>query len=176
MIEIRRIGEDRREDINIKNEPFSVFGRMIPAYDGEKWSYTTEKFDEAQTFEMTFPNENYDYDDMKGECFFAGAYDGEKCVGIAIYRREWFKYLYLDDLKINRECRGLGVGKMLIDAGARIAAENGYRGVYTIGQDNNLAACSFYIKCGFAIGGLNTRVYTGTRQEGKSDIYFYKDN
>ena len=38
---------------------------------------------------------------------------------------------------------------------------------------NNLNACLFYIGCGFEIGGLNTRVYEGTKQEGKSDIYFY---
>lgn len=40
---------------------------------------------------------------------------------------------------------------------------------------NNLAACLFYIKCGFAIGGLDTNVYKGTKQEGKADIYFYLD-
>ena len=32
-----------------------------------------------------------------------------------------------------------------------------------------------YLKCGFAIGGLDTRVYTGTSQEGKRDIIFYLD-
>lgn len=41
--------------------------------------------------------------------------------------------------------------------------------------DNNLGACLFYIKRGFVIGGLNTNVYKGTKQEGKADIYFYCD-
>ena len=56
-----------------------------------------------------------------------------------------------------------------------IALENGYHGIYTIGQDNNLSADLFYLKNGFEIGGFNTQVYKGTKQEGKSDIYFYLD-
>ena len=40
---------------------------------------------------------------------------------------------------------------------------------------NNLAACLFYIKTGFHIGGLDTNVYKGTKQEGKADIIFYCD-
>ena len=42
-----------------------------------------------------------------------------------------------------------------------------------MGQDNNLAACQFYIKSGFRIGGVDTEVYNGTSQEGKADIIFY---
>lgn len=44
-----------------------------------------------------------------------------------------------------------------------------------VGQDNNLAACLCYIHNGFRIGGVDTDVYIGTGQEGKLDIYFYKD-
>jgi hypothetical protein len=47
--------------------------------------------------------------------------------------------------------------------------------IYTIGQDNNLSACLFYIKSGFVIGGFNTHVYGGTNQANKSNIYFYLD-
>ena len=39
-------------------------------------------------------------------------------------------------------------------------------------DDNNLSACLFYIKTGFKIGGLDTNVYKGTKQEGKADIFF----
>lgn len=46
------------------------------------------------------------------------------------------------------------------------AKQSGFRGVWTIGQDNNLAACLFYINNGFRIGGLDTEVYNGTKLEG----------
>lgn len=47
--------------------------------------------------------------------------------------------------------------------------------VYTIGQDNNLAACLFYLEHGFEIGGFDNRCYRGTSQENKTNIYFYRD-
>ena len=63
----------------------------------------------------------------------------------------------------------------LIEKAKEVAKENGYQGIHTVGQDNNLAACKFYIKSGFVIGGLDTKVYQGTKQEGKKDILFYLD-
>lgn len=62
-----------------------------------------------------------------------------------------------------------------MEKAGELALAAGYRGVYTIAQDNNLAACLFYLKAGFAIGGLDTQVYQGTKQEGKADIVFYWD-
>lgn len=175
-IAVRRIDRSREADIRIPNEPFSLYGRMVPRYDGERWSYDTVRFPEEQIGEMVFPDEGYDYDAMAETCIFVGAYKGEQCVGLAIYQHNWNKYLYLYDLKVNAAYRGQRIGERLIDAGRELARENGYRGVYTVGQDNNLGACSFYIRCGFEIGGLDTRVYQGTNQEGKRDILFYLES
>ena len=83
--------------------------------------------------------------------------------------------MYLYDLKVDPGCRGQGVGRLLIDKCREVAAEQGYKGLYTQGQDNNLGACRFYLKMGFEIGGLDTRVYGGTSQEHKKDILFYCD-
>ena len=173
MIEIRMIGESNKECIRLPNEPFSLFGRMIPRCVGRNWEYTVEKT--GSVSEMCFPDENYDYEEMSKSCVFLGAFDGEKCVGLAILQRGFLRYMYLYDLKVNRAYRGSGVGTELIEAAKRTAAERGYRGVYTIGQDNNLAACLFYLKNGFRIGGYDTEVYNGTAQEGKADIFFYYD-
>ncbi len=176
MIEIKRITEANKNDINITNEPFSLWGKMIPTYDGNRWAYSIEKFEENKISEMVFPDENYDFDTRKKECFFVGAYnEGGKCVGLAIYKHDWLKYLYLEDLKVCKAYRGRSIGKLLLDEGKKISADNGYRGIYTIGQDNNLSACLFYIKSGFTIGGLNTHEYKGTNQADKSNIYFYLD-
>lgn len=172
-MEIRRI--ENQEDIVLKNEPFALWGRMIPQYVDDKWSYAIEKRNPNEVSEMCFPDENYDYDRMCENSFFVGAYEDEKCVGLAIFQKGFFQYLYLYDLKVNTEYRRTGVATKLIEMGKQIAMEQGYRGIYTQGQDNNLSACLFYIRSGFRIGGLDTEVYTGTPQEGKRDILFYLD-
>lgn len=174
MITIKRINEANKADINIKNEPFALFGKMIPLYDGREWSFRTEEFPEAERTEMIFPDENYDFAAMK-DYFFIGAYDGDECIGLGIYKKEWFKYLYLEDLKVNRRYRKHGVGKLITEEGMKLSHELGLRGVYVVAQDNNLAACKFYISDGYRIGGFNSEVYKGTSQENKKDIYFYKD-
>ena len=173
MISVRTIDSEHRQDINIPNQPFALFGRMIPGYADGKWRYETERFERVS--EMCFPDEHYDYDAMSEDCTFIGAYDGDQCVGLAIMREGFYKYMYLYDLKVNADYRGKGVAPMLLDRAGEIALEKGYRGIYTQGQDNNLAACLFYIKYGFRIGGLDTDVYKGTSQEGKADIIFYLD-
>lgn len=173
MITVRIIDNSRKNDINIKNQPFKLFGRMLPSYINEKWSYEAERLPEEEITEMCFPDENYDYDKMSANHIFIGAYDSDKCIGLAILRHEWHKFLYLYDLKVNTDYRGKHIGVMLIERSKEIALEHSYRGLYTQGQDNNLAACLFYINNGFVIGGLDTKVYTGTSQEGKKDILFY---
>ena len=172
-ITIRLIDEKNSRDINLPNEPFMIFGRMIPTYANEKWDYTTEEFSEK--VQMCFPDENYRYEEMAENSVFLGAYDKGKCIGLAILQNAFFKYMYLYDLKVNQAYRRSGVALSLIKKAGEIALNKGYRGIYTQGQDNNLGACLFYLRSGFVIGGLDTKVYQGTLQEDKKDIYFYLD-
>ncbi len=175
MITIKIIAENNKNDVNIPNEPFSVFGKMIPCYNGEIWSYSVQHFDKSDVFDMCFPNENYDFDAMSDDHIFIGAYDCDACIGLAILKRDFFKYMYLYDLKVSSAYRRRGIGKMLIEKAKEIALSNGYNGIYLHAQDNNLASCLFYVSCGFYIGGFDNNLYKGTTQEGKSDIIFYLD-
>lgn len=175
MITVKIIDSEHKTDINIKNEPFKLFGLMLPSYNNGKWDYTVINLPPENHTEMCFPDENYDYDKMIKDHVFIGAYDGDNCIGLAIMRQDFYKYMYLYDLKVNSAYRGRGVGALLIVECKRLALDEGYIGVYTQGQDNNLATCKFYLKCGFEIGGLNTHVYNGTPQENKKDIFFYMD-
>ena len=173
MIEVKPITEENAQDLRLKNEAFEMPGRIIPELQNGIWTYRTELFDQPQS--MVFPDENYELADVNGKGIAFGAYEDGKCIGIAIYEDYWLKYMYLSDLKVKSCARGKGVGKLLIQAGLYAALERGYKGLYTIGQDNNLHACLFYLKAGFSIGGFDNRVYGGTSQEGKADLIFYLD-
>ena len=175
MLDIRVIDAAHQQDINIPNEPFPLCGRMIPSYTDGQWGHSVVRYPEDSVSEMRFPDEHYDYAAMQGSSVFLGAYYGEKCVGLAILQDAWMKYMYLYDLKVSRDYRRRGAGAALMAKARDIALARGYRGLYTQAQDNNLTACLFYLSQGFFIGGLDTQVYKGTRQEGKSDIIFYLD-
>ena len=173
MIEVRRITKENPQDLNLKNEPFAMPGKFIPELKDGIWSYRTELFETSQI--MTFPDENYDFEEVDQKGILFGAYEDGKCIGIAIYEDYWLKYMYLYDLKVSAAARGKGAGKALVQAGMEAAKERGYKGLYTIAQDNNLNACRFYLSAGFAIGGFDNRVYGGTSQAGKADVIFYQD-
>ena len=173
MIEIRKLTKENARDLNLPNEPFEMPGKFIPRLEDGVWSYRTELFATPQT--MTFPVEDYDFSEREEKGVVFGAYEDGQCIGLAIYEDYWLKYMYLYDLKVNAAARGKGVGKALIRAGLEAAKERGYKGLYTVAQDNNLNACMFYLKAGFAIGGFDNRVYGGTSQAHKADILFYLD-
>lgn len=174
-MEIRLLDAAHSADVRLPNEPFSLFGRMHPTYISDQWGYTVERFPADQITEMRFPDENYDFDTLTQNGFVLGAYEGNRCVGLAILQEGFFKYMYLHDLKVNRAFRRQNVAAQLLDAARPLCRARGYRGIYTQAQDNNLGACLFYLRRGFVIGGLDTQVYRGTPQAHKRDILFYWD-
>lgn len=175
-ITIHIIDKEHSADINIPNQPFSLFGRLLPSYIDGEWNYQALHFEDAEVRQMCFPDENYNFDELSKNSVIFGAYNEKECIGIAILQHSWNKYMYLYDLKVNQRYRGKHIGSHLIEEAKKVSMKHGYHGLYTKGQDNNLGACLFYLKSGFTIGGIDTHVYKGTRQEGKSDIIFYTNS
>lgn len=172
MIDVRRITAENAGDLKLKNDPFVMPGRMIPRLEEGKWSYRIERFDHPE--DMTFPEENYDLEALDQEGAIAlGAYIDGVCVGLAVLKPGFLKYMYVYDLKVSADYRRKGIGQALIQEALQQARQLGYIGLYLQAQDNNVNACLFYLRTGFVIGGFDNRVYTGTSQEGKADILFY---
>ncbi len=171
MPEIRKLRPTDRADARLPNDPFTLWARVVPALEQGVWSYTLERF--AQPLEDRFPDEPYD--PAEAGATFLGAYEDGACVGLAVLRRDLFRYLLLDDLKVCAAWRGRGIGGALIEACMTEARALGLTGVRVVAQDNNASACLFYLAHGFAIGGFDNRSYGGTKQAGKADIYFYRD-
>lgn len=68
---------------------------------------------------MCFPNENYNYAEMKDNSIWA--YDNGNCIGLAILQDAWFKYMYLYDLKVSKDYRHKGVATALMKKEKRSA-------------------------------------------------------
>ena len=91
---IKKIDAARFNDINIPNEPFSIIGKLYPEYNGT-WNYHVSLYPNEQRYEMTFPNEHYDYALLSSDSFFVGAYtENEACIGLAIFQKSCNKYLF----------------------------------------------------------------------------------
>ena len=108
-MEIRFIDEKHAADINIPNEPFPIRGRMVITYNGDRWEHTEKLLPSEQIEEMTFPDENYNYHEMK-DYVFIGAYEGADCIGLAILTPVFNPCLFLYDLKVKCKMRGIRNG------------------------------------------------------------------
>ena len=168
-MEIRELTKEEKQTLHLKNEPFLVYGRVVPSLKDGLWSYKIEKFLEKDCYEMVFPDE----ESYPLNAKVIGAFKDKKLIGLSVLEEGMYRYMYLSDLKVKSTYRKLGVGTSLIKTSLKLAKELGYIGLYTICQDNNLGAATFYLKNHFIIGGFDNQIYRGTAQEGKSDILFY---
>ncbi len=172
-ITIQRIDESNQIALRLPNEPFEMPGRLIVTRTETSWQYEEQLFSSAS--QDVFPDENYKLDAIDQAGFAVGAFDGETCVGLAIFEKQWNHYLYLSDLKVAGTHKRLGIASKLLGAAISIAKQQQLKGLSTVAQDNNLNANRFYLKYGFEIGGLNTKDYHFTNQHGKYDVYYYLD-
>ena len=93
-----------------------MIGRLVPLYDGRSW--TTEEALYEQPAEKTYPDEVYnplDYVNNPDQAAFLAIRDGKRVGSIRVCRR-WNGNAFIDDLVVDRDCRGQGAGTMLMDA------------------------------------------------------------
>ena len=73
---IRRIGPERAGDLRLPNEPFPLRGRLHVHYEDDAFSWAAETWPEDRVTCQTFPEEDYDYEAMKGRPLLRGGLSG----------------------------------------------------------------------------------------------------
>lgn len=93
-------------------------------------------------------------------CSF-GAYVGRRCVGMAVAEpREWNASLWVWELHVSANCRGLGIGRKLTDALESAARSRRLRTIVCETQTTNVPAVRFYRSVGFQIEGIDVSYYS----------------
>ncbi|UDF28238.1 UNVERIFIED_ORG: GNAT family N-acetyltransferase [Roseateles sp. XES5] len=87
----------------------------------------------------------------------------------------WNNFAVVDDLAVDVEWRGTGAAQRLMQQAADWAGERGLPGLRLETQTNDVAACRFYLRQGFALGGFDRHLYEGlspgTRE---TALFFYR--
>ncbi|MES5869126.1 streptothricin N-acetyltransferase SatA [Bacillus cereus group sp. RP32] len=98
----------------------------------------------------------------------------DQIIGVMVLKKNWNHYAYIEDIKVDKKYRSLGVGRRLIEQATQWAKENNMPGLMLETQNNNVAACKFYEKCGFVIGGFDFFIYKGIHEESDEvAMYWY---
>ncbi|MEN1937947.1 GNAT family N-acetyltransferase [Paenibacillus sp. 102] len=102
------------------------------------------------------------------------AFMNHEMIGIIILKRNWNGFAYVEDIKVDKQFRQLGVGRKLIERAKHWAKSCKMPGIMLETQSNNVRACKFYESCGFVIGGFDFFVYKGmNEQSDEVAIYWY---
>ena len=158
-MEILEINKDRIKDIKGINEPFEIIGKLKPAFFDDEWSFTEELL--ADPYMHSYEEDDTDYSEYVDNPYKTVfmAYEDGKFAGRIIVRKDWNKYLFVDDISVLKDFRGKGVGTALMQKAVEWAKKEGMAGLALETQDNNLLACRFYSKFGFKLGAVNTMFY-----------------
>jgi len=73
----------------------------------------------------------------------------------------WNKFAYIEELTVNPEYRGQGVGHALLTQSIEWTKHQQFPGITLETQDNNVPACRLYESCGFELHGFDTHLYKG---------------
>ncbi|MBN9222400.1 MAG: GNAT family N-acetyltransferase [Mesorhizobium sp.] len=101
------------------------------------------------------------------------ALDDQVPIGRAMISRNWNNYGLIDDIAVDAAYRGAGVGRLLMDACVKWSRTEGLTGITLETQNNNIAACRFYERYGFELGGIDRLLYRGLDPRGQEIALFW---
>lgn len=170
-IKIRKIDQQEPAQTHTFSRKSTVHSRLVLGIENEKLVYTIAS---VEPYERDVPVEDVDYgfDEVGPTVFFAEV--ETRLAGRIKMFRWWNRFAYVEDLVVNPEYRGLGIGRRLLERGIQWARENGYPGVMLETQDDNVPACTLYESCGFVLSGFDRNVYRAINPDTKETaLYWY---
>lgn len=148
-----------------------VHARLVLGIQDERLVYTIVP---VAPYERDVHAEDIDYGfDDSGPTIFFAEVDGTLAGRIKMLRW-WNRFGYVEDLVVNPDYRGLGIGRKLLERGIQWAREHEFPGVMLETQDDNVPACTLYQSCGFVLSGFDRSVYKAINPNTKETaLYWY---
>ena len=172
-IMIEEFSAQNRHELNCIDSVFTVKSKLVLHTEGDTIGYSVVN---VPCYVKHYPRhettlEAYLTQQHKG-IFFA-RYKGQ-IVGQLILYQNWHDYAYIDDLVVDAEVRGRGIGRKLVDYAIQWAKERNCPGLMLETQNINVAACHFYERCGFILGGFDQYLYRAlTPDTEEIALYWY---
>ena len=170
-ITIRKIDEGESPQTKSFSRKSMVTSRLVLGIENEKLGYTIAPVAEPYEREVPAQDTEYGFDEAGPTIFFAEA--AGKLAGRIRMLKWWNQFGYVEDLVVNPEYRGIGIGRKLLERGIQWARENDYPGVMLETQDDNVPACTLYQSCGFVLSGFDRNVYKAINPNTRETALFW---
>ncbi|MEO8355180.1 MAG: GNAT family N-acetyltransferase [Chloroflexota bacterium] len=168
---IRKMDQQDSHQTKSFSRKSMVNSRLVLGIENEKLVYTVTPVEPYER-EVHAEDMDYGFDDSGPTIFFAEV--DENLAGRIKMLRWWNQFAYVDDIVVNPEYRGRGIGRTLLERGIQWAHESNFPGVMLETQDDNVPACTLYQSCGFVLSGFDRNVYKAINPHTKETaLYWY---
>ena len=123
------------------------------------WNCTIQLQPLAQPFEKQLVEEIFQ-EYKKGSESYVAKWNKQEAAVIVFQKMDWNNTLLIHDLYVEESFKNRGIGQYLMNYVKQRAHEINVRAIVLETQTSNVPAIQFYLKNGFALGGLNTISYT----------------
>ncbi|MGG0120684.1 streptothricin N-acetyltransferase SatA [Bacillus paranthracis] len=162
---IRELEKNDLDNFPEIDDSFIVNARLILSLSkvNRRIEYTVEDVPRYEKIYLQNDNEELTYNEYinKPNQVIYIALLHNQIIGFIVLKKNWNHYAYIEDITVDKKYRTLGVGKRLVDQAKKWVKEGNMPGIMLETQNNNVAACKFYEKCGFVIGGFDFLIYKG---------------
>lgn len=171
-MEVKRLDKEHVRDVQQVDSTFTINSALTIHLENNTLTYTVVEVPQAK---KRYKKDDTDYstyiDDPEKIIYLA--YVGDTVAGHIILRKNWNNYAYIEDIAVDVAFRNQGIGKALINCGKKWAKTKRLAGIMLETQNNNVAACMFYEKCGFTLRGFDTHLYKGLGDTDEIALYWY---
>ena len=171
-IQIRQMDSQSLHQVDQFHRNSTVSSKLVLHVENNKLTYSIVP---VEPYEKTLSIDVEDYstfiNNSQKVIFFADV-DG-KPVGQIKVVPWWNKFAYIEELAVDTEFRGKGVGSALMRRAIEWARTQHFPGIMLETQDNNVPACKLYEKYGFVLGGFDQYAYKNFDQADEIALYWY---
>ena len=159
-ITIEELSSERLGDVNRCDGVFLVESRLRLSAEASVIHYTVE---EVPPYEKSYPLDTFetaDYIANPDKALYLAYQDGQVAGQVRLCRY-WNRYAYIEDIVVDASARREGIGQALMRKAIDWTKARGCPGIMLETQDNNVAACRLYERCGFMLAGFDACLYRG---------------
>jgi ribosomal protein S18 acetylase RimI-like enzyme len=170
-ITLRQLDRDSLRQVDQFNRNSIVNSHLVLHVEGREISHSIVQVEPYEKIILIDEDDYNTFIDNPRKVIFFADVDGKPAGQIKIIPW-WNKFAYIEELTVDTSFRGMGVGRTLLMCGIEWARKQGFPGVTLETQDNNVAACKLYEKCGFVLSGFDLYAYWNV-PESRDEIALY---
>ena len=171
-LQIRQMDSQSIHQVDQFNRNSLVNSHLLLHIQDNKISYSIIPVEPYEKILTVDPEDYTTFIDNPQKVIFFADVDGNPAGQIKLVPW-WNKFAYVEELIVDTEFRGKGVGWALMNRAIEWAKGQNFPGLTLETQDNNVPACRFYEKCGFVLSGFDLYAYKNLDNASEIALYWY---